>query len=89
MGGSVLTLSYAGQRGIHLVCLLDANQAIPQILSDGRKYFPANAVERNRKFTGIRYKATDSNSFYNALQVSFERRLAKGFHFKTSYTYLG
>jgi hypothetical protein len=86
-GGSVLTLSYAGQRGIHLVRLVDANQALPRIQPDGRKFFPADSVERNPNFTGIRYKETDAQSFYNSLQVSFEKRLSRGFQLRTNYTY--
>jgi hypothetical protein len=85
--GNVVTLSYAGQRGIHLARLVDANQAVPEILPDGRKFFSANSTVRNPNFTGIRYKVTDSNSFYNALQLSFDRRLSHGLRFKTSYTY--
>ena len=85
--GSVLTLSYVGQRGVHLVRLVDANQALPQIQPDGRKFFPANSVERNPNFTGIRYKETDAQSFYNSLQVSFEKRLSHAFQLRTNYVY--
>ena len=56
---SVLTVSYAGQRGLHLARFIDGNQAIPQILADGRKFFPESSVTRNPNLTGVRYKVTD------------------------------
>jgi hypothetical protein len=84
---TVLSLSYVGQRGIHLVRLVDANQALPEILADGRKFFPAGSVERNPNFTGIRYKVTDAQSFYNALQAGIERRLSRGLQLRTNYVY--
>jgi hypothetical protein len=84
---TVLSLSYVGQRGVHLVRLVDANQAIPTILADGRKFFPAGSVERNPNFTGIRYKVTDAQSFYNALQVSFDRRFSRGLQLRANYIY--
>ncbi len=84
---TVLNLSYAGQRGLHLQRLIDANQAIPQVLADGRKFFPAGSAPRNPNFTGIRYKVTDGQSFYNALVASFEQRFARGLMLHSSYTW--
>jgi hypothetical protein len=83
----VLTVSYAGQRGVHLVRLVDANQALPEILSDGRKFFPVGSVERNPNFTGIRHKVTDANSFYNALRAGLDGRLGAGSRVGLHYTY--
>ncbi len=84
---TVLTVSYVGQRGVHLVRLVDENQALPEILPDGRKFFPEGSVERNPNFTGIRYKVTDAQSFYNALQVSFDRRFTNGLQLRANYIY--
>ncbi len=84
---TALTLSYAGERGVHLTRLIDANQALPQVLADGRKFFPANSPERNPSFTGIRHKVTDANSLYQAFHVLFERRWTRGLQLKTSYVY--
>lgn len=83
---AVLTLGYAGQRGVHLVRLIDANQALPQILPDGRKFFPANSSVRNPNFTGIRHKVTDANSFYNALLAGVEVRRG-GLRLRAHYVY--
>ena len=84
---TVLSVSYVGQRGVHLVRLVDANQALPHILPDGRKFFPVGSVERNPNFTGIRYKVTDAQSFYNALQISFDRRFSRGLQLRANYIY--
>ncbi|MFN7921196.1 MAG: carboxypeptidase regulatory-like domain-containing protein [Bryobacteraceae bacterium] len=72
---TAVTVSYAGQRGMHLARFVDGNQALPQILSDGRKFFPENSVTRNPNLTGVRYKVTDGRSWYNALQASLQHHM--------------
>ncbi|MFN7938672.1 MAG: TonB-dependent receptor [Bryobacteraceae bacterium] len=84
---TVLTLSYSGQRGVHLVRFLDQNQAAGQILPDGRKFFPADSVTRNPNFTGIRYKSTDGQSVYNSLRTSLEHRFRHGLQFQVNYVF--
>ena len=84
---SVLTVSYAGQRGLHLARFIDGNQAIPQILADGRKFFPESSATRNPNLTGVRYKVTDGQSSYNALQVAFNQRLGRGISLRVNYAF--
>ena len=74
---SLVTAGYAGERGVHLPELIDGNQATPTILADGSYFFPPNSTVQNPNFTGIRYKETAGQSYYNALQVSFEQRFSK------------
>jgi hypothetical protein len=81
------TLSYSGQRGRRLVRFIDGNQALPQVLENGRKFFPEGAAPRNPHFTGIRYKATDGQSFYNALLASLEHRFARGLQLQVNYAF--
>ena len=75
---SVVTAGYTGERGVHLKELVDGNQASPTILADGSYFFPANSTVQNPNFKGIRYKEAAGQSYYNALQVSFEQRLSRG-----------
>jgi hypothetical protein len=84
---SVVTAGYTGERGVHLPELVDGNQAIPTILPDGTYFFPANAAVQNPNFTGIRYKETAGQSYYNALLFSFEQRLIRGLSFRLNYTF--
>jgi hypothetical protein len=72
---------------MHLARFVDGNQAIPQILPDGRKFFPENSVTRNPNLTGVRYKLTNGQSFYNALQLSLAQRLRGGFSFRLNYVF--
>lgn len=83
---SVLTVSYAGQRGLHLARFVDGNQAIPQIV-EGRKFFPETSVTRNPNLTGVRYKVTDGQSIYNSLQASLAQRLGRGLSFRINYVF--
>src|SRR5215813_14750097 len=39
--GAVLTAAYVGSRGVNLIGQGDINTAIPQVLPDGRSFFPA------------------------------------------------
>jgi hypothetical protein len=84
---TALTVSYAGQRGVHLVRFVDGNQAIPQIQADGRKFFPADSVTRNPNLTGVRYKVTDGQSVHNALQLSLQQRLKAGMLLRLNYNF--
>ncbi|MEZ5401683.1 MAG: carboxypeptidase regulatory-like domain-containing protein [Bryobacteraceae bacterium] len=83
----VITASYAGQRGIHLVRFIDGNQAPGVILADGRKFFPTDSTTRNPNLTGVRYKVTDGQSVYNALQLSYAQRLVRGLLFRVNYAF--
>jgi len=85
--GSAVTVGYSGERGIHLFGAADGNQALPTILPDGRYFFPLGSTVQNPNFTGIRYKRTAGQSYYNALQVSFEQRLRKGLSLRLNYTF--
>jgi hypothetical protein len=82
---SVATVSYAGSRGRNLARFVDGNQALPVILADGRKFFPADSVTRNPNLTGVRYKVTDGESLYSALQTSVTQRLTSGLQLQVNY----
>lgn len=82
----VLTLGYAGSRGIHLMRGGAVNIPIPQIMN-GRKFFPPNATRRNPGWSDIDLKRGDGNSWYNALQASAQKRFSKGYQLQVSYTY--
>jgi hypothetical protein len=84
---TALTLSYAGQRGVHLARFVDGNQAIPQILADGRKFFPETSTTRNPNLTGVRYKVTDGQSVYNAFQASLQHRMRGGILLRVNYVF--
>jgi hypothetical protein len=84
---SVVTAGYTGERGVHLPELIDGNQASPTILADRSYFFSSTSTVQNPNFTGIRYKETAGQSYYNALQVSFEQRLSGGLSFRLNYTF--
>lgn len=84
---TAMTLSYAGQRGVHLARFVDGNQAIPQILADGRKFFPETSTTRNPHLTGVRYKVTDGQSVYNAFQASVQHRVQGGILLRVNYVF--
>jgi hypothetical protein len=80
-GQIVLTAAYVGSRGVHLVTDGNRNTSANfRVLADGDKqYTPGTPVLRNGSFGGpIRAYQTDSDSFYNALQISPDRWLASG-----------
>ena len=44
---TVLSVSYVGENGYHLLDTVDANTAIPTILANGTKFFPAKSPRAN------------------------------------------
>jgi hypothetical protein len=85
--GAVLALAYVGSRGVNLFGQGDINTAIPQMLPDGRAFFPAGSTRRNPNFTTIRSGIQGFNSNYNGMNLSANRRFNKGLQFQLSYTY--
>jgi hypothetical protein len=84
---TVVTLGYAGSRGIHLWRSTDANIPEPQRLADGTLFFPAGQARPNRNFSTIELKKSDGNSWYNAAIVEVRRRWRNGLSFQSSYTF--
>ncbi len=82
----VAKAGYVGSRTLHLIRSLEANAALPVVV-DGKKFFPANSPRRNPNFAAIRGRTSDGNSWYNALQVTLERRFSSAWGFQSSYTW--
>lgn len=85
-GDIVLTLGYAGSRGIHLLRSGDVNIVEPVRQADGTLVFPAGAPRRNPNFTTIELKSSDGNSWYHAGILEIRKRLSRTINFQTSYT---
>lgn len=52
----VLMIAYAGSRGYNLVQAIEGNPAIPQILSDGTRFFPLDAPRWNPNWGSIEHR---------------------------------
>ncbi|MBI2822289.1 MAG: TonB-dependent receptor [Acidobacteria bacterium] len=85
--GNVLSVSYVGSRGLHLGRFRDPNTAVAEILPDGRKFFAPGLQRRNPAWNQARFRALESSSWYNSLQVGFNRRMKEGLQLRTSYTW--
>ncbi|MEO6213693.1 MAG: TonB-dependent receptor [Vicinamibacterales bacterium] len=86
MAQTVLTVGYLGARGYHQIRNIEWNQAVPQVLADGRYFFPPTLVRRNPAFESMRLRITDGQSWYNGLIVGASRRFSKGLAMQASYT---
>jgi len=84
---TVIRIGYAGSRGSHLNRGVEGNPTQPQILSDGRLFFPPGVGRINPNFFSISLRSYDANSFYNALLVNVSKALSHGLRFQVSYTY--
>lgn len=82
----LLTVGYAGSRGVHLLRNGDANTATPERQPDGTWVYPQNGRRPNPAFSAIELKSSDGNSWYNALLVEVRRRFDRGLSFQSSYT---
>jgi hypothetical protein len=83
----VVRAGYAGNRGLHIIRAVETNSAVPTILEDGRKFFPAGSTRRNPNFGAIRGRSSDGMSWYNSLQLSAERRFGSGWTMQGAYTW--
>jgi hypothetical protein len=84
---TVVTIGYAGSRGVHLLRNTDINTSTPRRLEDGTFFFPNNAPRLNARYSTIELKKSDGNSWYNALIFEVRKRFTRGFDFQSSYTF--
>ena len=77
---AVVTLSYVGTTGKHLMITPDINQPIPGASSiASRRPYPA--------FSGISIYRAEGSSIYHSFQASATKRLASGLNLQMNYTY--
>ena len=83
---TLVTIGYAGSRGVHLLRNADVNIPVPRRLADGSYFYPANAPRPNTAFGTIELKKSDGDSWYNAMIFEVRKRWSHGFEFQSSYT---
>jgi hypothetical protein len=84
--GTTVEVGYVGRRGIHNQRKRNINQLLPGTVQAN----PGVNVNALRPFLGLGILGIAENSglsMYNGLQISVERRFARGFHFGIAYTY--
>jgi outer membrane receptor protein involved in Fe transport len=84
--GWVLGAGYAGSRGLHLIRIGDANLA-PFTVLNGIKVYQPQSGRMNPNFASITQRITDSQAFYNAMQLSAQKRFSRGLHAQLSYAF--
>src|SRR5262249_7319617 len=68
-GKWLVSVGYAGSRGLHLFRVGDANLA-PSTVVNGIKIYHPELGRRNPNFGSAAQRTSDAQSFYNALQLS-------------------
>jgi hypothetical protein len=96
-GSMALTVAYAGSRGAHLWTEKEGNPVLPTYVSPSGTPYWSSAVPGcasaypscrvNPNFGQMTLDTTAGDSWYNALQVSLNKRLAKGLQFQANYTW--
>jgi outer membrane receptor protein involved in Fe transport len=85
-GDWMVSAAYSGSRGVHLFRVGDANLA-PSTDVNGVKVYHPELGRRNPNFASAAQRISDSQSFYNALQLSAQKRLPGGLRAQISYTF--
>jgi hypothetical protein len=90
-GNIVLTLDYVGTKGTHLSTFVNLNQpyfnengTVMNVLGADGKYSPLLPYPR---LGPISYRQNNGNSTYHGMEISVERRYAKGLAFQGAYTF--
>lgn len=89
-GRALLRAAYIGMRGFHILTLGEFNRARP--VTEDSELFPpttANINERrpDQRYFGINRIESNSISYYDAVQLSVDKRLSHGLTFRASYTF--
>jgi hypothetical protein len=85
MQGTVFTVGYVGSHGVNLISGVQENPTGFTVDSSGVYHF--NGVRRNPALGSSTLGVNGTNSRYNSLQASLNRRLSHGFQAQASYTY--
>lgn len=84
---TVVTAGFLGARGYNQIRNIEWNHAVPEILADGRYFFPASQSRRNPAFESMRLRTTDGRSWYKALILGASRRFSRNLAMQASYTW--
>jgi outer membrane receptor protein involved in Fe transport len=83
---TVVSAGYVGNRGLDLSYQAQGNMPRP-VLVNGFWTIPDGATLPNPNFPSIVYNGTGVKSWYNALEVNVQKRMADGLQFQVAYTY--
>ena len=89
-GGWRVQASYVGARGIHLFRSYGVNKfPFPEVREDGSLFFPPdpNLTPINPAFRNIEVTSSDSQSFYNSLQLAARKTVGQGLSLRASYSF--
>ena len=82
----VVSVSYAGSRGINLFEAQDGNPTVPTRVN-GREFWTGTDPRINPNWGFVELRTTGADSWYNSLQFGLQKRLSHGLQFQSSYTY--
>jgi len=82
-----LGVGYVGSHGYHELLSADVNEPIPTILSNGTVYYPTGAPLANPALANTTTWLSEGLSSYQALEVDVNRRFARGFQVRGTYTF--
>jgi Carboxypeptidase regulatory-like domain/TonB dependent receptor len=89
--GLAVTVGYFGSKGTHLRLSRNLNQTFLNSALNPVRPFPrlsaSSPIAPNAQLLNITFREGTSNSNYNALWVTANKRMAKGLQFNASYTF--
>jgi hypothetical protein len=83
----VVSVAYAGSRGLNLYGTKEGNPAPPTSVIDGREFWAAGAPRVNAFWNDMEFITAGMDSWYNSFQFGVEKRLTNGLQFKSAYTW--
>ncbi len=84
-GNTVVTMGYAGSRGLHLLRSGDVNVPTPELRPDGTVFYSPTGARPNAAYGVIEQKTSDGDSWYNA-GIFDVRHTTKSLRLQASYT---
>lgn len=94
-GNTVVSLAYAGSRGLNLLQTREGNPTIPTMVNGQMTWSgtvpscatPGPNPRINCNFQTIELRSASGDSWYSSLQASVQKRLSHGLQFQGSYTW--
>jgi outer membrane receptor protein involved in Fe transport len=83
----VVSVAYAGSRGLNLYGTKEGNPAPPSSVINGREFWSGAESRLNPFWADMEFITAGMDSWYNSFQFGFEKRMAHGLQFKSAYTW--
>ncbi len=86
-GSMMISMGYAGSRGMNLYQTKEGNPTYPSANINGRDFWNGLEARLNPRYADVEFETAGGDSWYNSFQLGVQQHLSRGLQFQSSYTW--